>query len=118
MNQPVVNIGVVSNLFVRQMHFEKTGDCEIPHAHVFDHLTLLAKGRLKVTINNEETTFTAPQMIFIKADTVHEIKADSDNTVAYCIHALRDDTGDILSPDMVPKAEALHELLTSLVKDA
>jgi hypothetical protein len=35
---------------------------------------------------------------------VHELVALEDNTVAYCIHALRDGNGvdDIVSPDMVP----------------
>lgn len=116
MSQPNVNIGLVSNLFVRQMCFDKTGDAEIPHTHTFDHLTLLAKGRLKVTIDGEETVFTAPQMIFIKADVLHSLKADSDQAIAYCIHALRDEEGDIISPDMVPKAEALTEVLNRLVK--
>jgi quercetin dioxygenase-like cupin family protein len=97
------------------MHFEKAGDAEQGHAHAFDHMTLLAKGKLRVTINGEATEFTAPQMIFIKAELRHELVALSDNTVAYCIHALREATGDILSPDMVPKSRELYLLLQSLV---
>ena len=120
MSQPNVNIGCVSNLFVRQMHFAQVGDSEMGHAHAFDHMTLLAKGRLKVRINDEDTEFTAPQMIFIKAELQHELTALTDNVVAYCIHALRDKTsGDILDPSMVPKSRELYELLHSLViKDA
>jgi hypothetical protein len=43
-------------------------------------------------------------MIFIKADKKHMLEALEDNTVAYCIHALRDKdgSGDILDPSMVP----------------
>jgi quercetin dioxygenase-like cupin family protein len=115
MAQPKVNIGCVKNLFARQMHFQNAGDCEQGHAHQFDHLTLLAKGKLAVKINDEVTEFTAPQMIFIKAELQHELKALTDNTVAYCIHALRDETGDILSQDMVPKSKELYELLSRLV---
>jgi hypothetical protein len=116
MAQPTVNIGCVSNLFVRQMHFVNVGDFEQGHAHCFDHLTLLAKGKLAVKINDEVTEFTAPQMIFIKAELRHELTALSENTVAYCIHALREEgTADIIDPSMVPKSDALIALLQSLV---
>jgi len=116
MTQPNVQVGCVSNLFVRQMHFVAAGDMEMGHKHAFDHMTLLAKGKLKVKINDEETEFTAPHMIFIKAELQHELTAASDNTVAYCIHALRDQaTSDILDPAMVPKSRELFELLATLV---
>lgn len=115
MAQPNVNIGCVKNLFVRQMHFQNSGDSEQGHAHSFDHLTLLAKGKLSVRINDETTEFTAPQMIYIKAELKHELVALTDNTVAYCIHALREPTGDILDPAMVPKSRELYELLEGLV---
>jgi len=42
-------------------------------------------------------------MIYIHKDKRHELQALTDDTVAYCIHALRDkDTGDILDPSMIP----------------
>ena len=115
MNQPNVNIGCVKNLFVRQMHFANAGDSEQGHAHQFDHMTLLAKGRMSVRINDEVTEFTAPQMIYIKAELQHELVALSENTVAYCIHALREESGDILDVDMVPKSRELYDLLERLV---
>lgn len=101
---PYVTIGCVANLFSRQMHFRKTGDIEHGHTHQFDHLTLLAAGSLRVTVQGKTTEFKAPHMIYIKAEHNHELVALEDNTVAYCIHALR--TGeaveDILDPAMVP----------------
>ena len=116
MAQPEVHIGCVSNLFVRQMHFASVGDTEVGHKHTFDHLTLLAKGKLKVKINDEETEFSAPHMIFIKAELQHELTAASDNTVAYCIHALRSEsTNDIIDPAMVPKSRELIALMSALV---
>jgi len=60
MSQPLVHIGCVANLYSRMMHFEKAGDIEIGHTHQFDHLTLLAKGKLKVTVEGVVTEFTAP----------------------------------------------------------
>lgn len=104
MNGPEIKIGYVSNLWSRMMHFKNAGDTEIGHTHQFDHLTLLAKGSLKVTVNGKESTFSAPHMLFIHKDHVHEIVALEDDTVAYCIHAMRDkDSGDIIDPDMLPQ---------------
>lgn len=104
MSQPIVHIGCIANLFSRMMHFEKTGDIEIGHTHQFDHLTLLAKGKLKVTVEGISSEFTAPHMIYIHKDKVHELEALSDDTVAYCIHALRDkNTNEIIDPAMIPK---------------
>lgn len=104
MDQPYVKIGCVANLFSRMMHFKKAGDVENGHTHPFDHLTLLAAGSLKITMNGKTTDFKAPHMIYIKAEREHELVALEDNTVAYCIHALRNDntTGDILDPSSIP----------------
>jgi quercetin dioxygenase-like cupin family protein len=85
------------------MHFAKAGDIEMGHTHQFDHLTLLAKGKLKVTVEGTASEFTAPHMIYIHKDKRHELQALTDDTVAYCIHALRDkDNNEILDPSMVP----------------
>jgi hypothetical protein len=105
MSSPEVSIGCVANLFSRMMHFKNVGDIELGHTHAFDHLTLLAKGKLKVTVDGVSTEFTAPNMIYIKADKIHELEALVEETLAYCIHALRADneTGDILDPSMIPE---------------
>jgi quercetin dioxygenase-like cupin family protein len=105
MNYPDVKFGCVANLFSRMMFFKKAGDIEKGHSHQFDHLTLLAHGSLRVTVEGKETTFVAPNMIYIKADKVHELVALEDSTVAYCIHALRDGdaVGDIIDPSMIPE---------------
>ena len=103
MNQPQIQIGCVANLYSRMMHFEKAGDIEHGHTHAFDHLTLLAAGSLKVTVEGQDTVFKAPHMIYIKADKNHILVAQEDNTVAYCIHALRDkNDNEILDPSSIP----------------
>lgn len=100
---PEIKIGCVANLYSRMMHFKTAGDIEVGHTHQFDHLTLLAKGKLKVTVEGNVTEFTAPHMIYIHKDKVHELEALTDGTVAYCIHALRDkETNEILDPSMIP----------------
>lgn len=103
MRPPIVELGCVANLFSRMMRFKKTGDTELGHTHQFDHLTLLATGKLKVTVEGVSTEFTAPHMIYIHKDKIHELEALADETVAYCIHALRDkDNNEILDPSMIP----------------
>jgi hypothetical protein len=106
MTQPNVKLGLVSNLWSKQMHFVNAGDVMEGHSHVFDHLTLLAKGRLQVNVEGILTEFDAPHMIYIHKDKIHELVSLEDNTVAFCIHALRDKdaSGDILDPDMIPKS--------------
>lgn len=104
-NSPLISIGSVANLYSRQMHFVNAGDTELGHTHQFDHLTLLAHGALRVTVNGRTTDFHAPQMIYIKKDLVHELVALEPDTVAYCIHALREEggTGDIIDPASIPE---------------
>lgn len=94
------------------MHFEKAGDIEQGHTHNFDHLTLLASGSLRVTVEGKATEFKAPHMIYIHKDKKHELVALEDNTVAYCIHALRgsNTTGDILDPAMIPDGVRIDEV--------
>lgn len=118
MNPPVVSIGCVANLFSRMMHFKQAGDTEFGHCHQFDHLTLLASGALRVTVEGKTTDFKAPHMIYIHKDKMHELVALEDNTVAYCIHALRDGdgVGDILDPSMVPAGVSPLSLSKPLVK--
>jgi len=113
MTAPTVNIGTVANVFVRQMVFAAAGDQEFGHEHPFDHMTLLAKGSMSVTVGDKETVFTAPSMIYIEANTRHTLVAVSEQTVAYCVHALREPTGDIIAPDMVPEGAALFDVLAA-----
>ena len=102
-NTPLIQIGCVANLYSRMMHFKKAGDVEHGHTHQFDHLTLLAAGALRVTVEGSTSEFKAPHMIYIHKDKNHELTALEDGTVAYCIHALRDrETDDILDPAMIP----------------
>jgi len=116
MSQPLIQIGCVANLYSRMMYFTKAGDIEIGHTHQFDHLTLLAKGKLKVTVEGQVSEFTAPHMIYIRADKVHELEALTDETVAYCIHALRDkNNNEILDPSMIPAGVDPVTLAGSLI---
>lgn len=112
---PEIAIGCVSNLWSRMMHFKNSGDIEQGHSHQFDHLTLLAKGSLKIIVDNKETVFNAPHMIYIKKDKFHTLVALENDTVAYCIHALRETSnGDILDPSMIPEGINPRDLSVDL----
>ena len=68
-------------------------------------------------VDGKESIFVAPQMIYIKAEKMHELTALEDNTVAYCIHTLRDGNGveDILDPTMIPEGIAGSTIAKSLI---
>jgi hypothetical protein len=117
MEQPQIEISSIANIFSRQMHFLKAGDTELGHTHQFDHMTLLASGSLRVTIEGQTSEFKAPKMIFIHKDKVHELVALEDNTVAYCIHALRWGSGlnDIIDPACIPAGANPEDFSRSLI---
>ena len=103
MNGPGITISCVSNVFIKQMHFLHAGDREEGHAHLFDHVTLLSSGKLKLTALGKDSEFTAPHHIFIKAGVVHELTALEDNTVVQCIHGIREKgCEDIVDPASLP----------------
>lgn len=95
----------VSNVFSRMMYFLKAGDVEQGHKHTFDHATLLSSGRLKIEILDDENNvqaekiFIAPDFIFIGKDDIHRLTALEDNTIAVCIHAMRDLDENIIPPE-------------------
>jgi glyoxylate utilization-related uncharacterized protein len=99
-----VQVAYVANLWCKQMHFSRAGTVKAGHQHLYDHLTLLARGSVAVEVQGQITEFRAPSMIYIQAGQEHKLTALEANTVAYCIHALRDvdGTGDILDPSMIP----------------
>jgi len=104
MNNPIIKILAVSNVYCRLMNFVKAGDVENGHCHVFDHGTLLSTGKVLVEMFDKKdrviasSTHEAPSFIFIAKDTKHRITALQDNTVAACIHAIRDVDQDLIDP--------------------
>lgn len=104
---PSVKIIAISNVYSRSMHFEKAGDFEVGHCHVYDHGTLVSTGRLLVEMLRDDDTvisqkeFTGPSFIFIPKLAKHKLTALEDNTVAVCIHAMRDIKDNIIDPDFL-----------------
>ncbi len=117
MNEALISIGCVSNIYVRQMHFVNAGDVEFGHSHCFDHLSLLAKGKVLCIVNDKETEFCAPAMIFIKKDTMHEFVSLENDSLIYCIHAIRngDSVEDIIDPNSIPEGSSILDYAKPVV---
>lgn len=113
-DHPEISVSCVSSVYVRQMHFKKAGDLEQGHSHQFDHQTLLSHGSIKITLEGVENVYRAPHIIFIRKDHRHELVALEDDTLCYCIHALRDggDVCDIISPDAIPMGAGSTQAFT------
>jgi quercetin dioxygenase-like cupin family protein len=101
----ITTITCVSNVYIRQITYPKKGCKNVAHLHQHDHTTLLAAGSVDVNVNGQVTHYTAPSMIYIEKDHIHNFTSTEDNTVCYCIHALRDGDGvnDIIDPATIPK---------------
>lgn len=89
--------GYVGNVWVRQNWLERAGDTGGGHAHYHDHITLLVRGSVSVRVGDEPSKeFTAPTFIAVKKNYSHEIVALEDDTVFYCVFALRDIDGEVM----------------------
>jgi len=100
------NITCVGALFIRQMH-------------TYDHQTLLGHGSIRAEVEGRVVDFKAPQVIFVRAGKAHKFTALEPNTMAYCIHPLRDgeDLTDIIDPAGDPFATAqIPQNATSLIE--
>ena len=108
MNTPDIKLLALSNVFCRAMNFKSKGDIEKGHKHLYDHATLVGAGSVRVDVYDDDNNITAssifksPNMVYIRKDSVHEITALEDNTICYCIHAIRTVDQEIVDPDCIP----------------
>lgn len=58
----------------------------VKHVHPFSHLSILAKGKVRLTKGEEFEVIQAPACINIKANEIHSIVSLED-CVWFCIHA-------------------------------
>ena len=115
MSDPIINMGMAANIYVKQLHFLNAGDLDTPISLVYDHLALIAKGKIIVIVNGQETEFTAPKIVFVKSNITHQFKAATDNSVVYFVQVIRDNDGMILDPSMVPKANELYQYMQNSI---
>ena len=72
-------------VYARKMSIPK--GMQVPtHKHVYDHLSILAQGRVRVAVGPVITEYVAPAMIEIKKNIAHKITAIEDS-VWFCVHA-------------------------------
>ena len=73
-------------------------------------LKLISRGKGQAKVNDKITTFTAPHIVYIAKDQLHEITALEADTVAYCIHPIRGERQeDIYDHSQVPAGITVSE---------
>lgn len=112
MSSPITDLKLVDNVFVKLHQFVNAGDTHQGHAHVFDHITLLASGKVLMTHDNGQQEFTAPHLIVTPKGITHQFTALEPNTVFCCIHAIREgsEVENVASQEITP--EQAFELLS------
>jgi tellurite resistance-related uncharacterized protein len=111
------NTGYFGNIWWREHVFVNAGDFHQGHRHKFDHITLIVRGKVKCYVEDEtgtmnEKVFIAPSVCIIKKEHWHRFEALTDYAVYYCLHAMRDEQGEITetySNDVSPYGWAVDE---------
>lgn len=103
------DIRFVDNVFVKMIPLAKVGDKVRGHAHVFDHITLLSVGSVRMKHDNGEAVYTAPCLIVTPKGITHEFTSLADFSLLCCIHAIRDGDGvDDVAPQEISEAKAME----------
>ena len=107
MSDPITDLKLVDNVFVKMHRFVNDGDTHQGHAHVFDHITLLATGKVLMKHDSGEQEFTAPHLIVTPKGITHQFTALESGTVFCCIHAIRDGDGvdDVAPPNLTQEQQ-------------
>ncbi len=100
------NIKTYGNIWTRELSLNK-GEAKAGHKHEFDHLHFLASGSVSIRVYNKhdkkkllvENEYTAPSWIKVPKEHFHDIIALEDNTLGYCIQAIRNEDGEVLGTD-------------------
>ena len=90
-------IGAYGPLYLRKHHFKRANDVHPGKQHQFDHVSLVARGPISVTVGGIETVYETDDLFIVPAKTEHHIKALRDNAVLWCLFVLRDSQGEITS---------------------
>jgi len=86
-------------VYARQMMLPKD-HFAVTHAHEYNHLSILASGRVTVEIDGNAEEFAAPACINIAAGKHHRIVALEDS-VWFCIHATDETDPDKLDEVLI-----------------
>lgn len=95
------DVAIKGPVAVRRFVLEKVCHESVGHEHNYDHLTIVVKGRLRVTYTytkdgrevSGSAEYSAGEDVVIKAHVRHTLKALEDNTVYLCVFSHRDFDG-------------------------
>lgn len=88
-------------VYAKQLWLRDKGWKVAQHEHNFEHLSFLATGTVRVTVDGVDCVYTAPAGVKIAAGKVHEIEALTDNCLWLCIHAVPAELAGSLNIDDV-----------------
>ena len=74
------------------------------HKHSYSHMSILAKGRVLVKVDDEIKEYKAPACINVEANKHHSVKALED-CVWYCVHATDEKNIDKIDKVLITKGE-------------
>jgi len=81
--------------------WEIPANTQVPtHKHVYDHMSILAKGHVTVTADGNTVEYTAPAVLDIKKNMEHTIRAYEDS-IWFCIHATSETDVDRIKEDTI-----------------
>jgi hypothetical protein len=93
-----------TGVYAKQMMLPK-GYFALSHAHDYDHLSILASGKVIVKTDEDTQEFTAPACLIIKKHLNHSITALED-AVWFCVHATEETNSDKIDEVLIMKEGA------------
>jgi quercetin dioxygenase-like cupin family protein len=102
-----VDLGIIhhfsSGVYAKQMHLP-AGFTALSHKHEYDHLSLLAKGKVIVKTDEDTKEYTGPVCLTIRKGLNHSIHALEDS-VWFCIHATEETDPEKVDEVLIKKVE-------------
>ena len=103
------------NVYLKKMNFKEENITYCGHYHEYDHVTLIASGRVRVKFSSipemgipeEIKEYSAVSTFVTRSFREHEITSLEPNTMVCCIHGIREDNGEIIVPKT--ELENLHD---------
>jgi quercetin dioxygenase-like cupin family protein len=92
-----------SGMYAKQMNIP-AGYSAFQHKHEYDHLSILATGRVIVQTDDGQVEYTAPSCITIKQNINHAIHALEDSTW-FCIHVTDETDEEEVDKVLIKKDE-------------
>lgn len=93
------------NIYLKEMTYPTAGMSYHGHHHDFDHVTMIASGGVRVVfgaipemgIPEETREYRAVDMFVTRSFREHTITSLEPNTVVCCVHAIRNEEGEIIN---------------------